>query len=167
MENWTAQTKAAYLACAIDTDGWIGLRQTKRVDGSKRLTPNVGVTNQSKEFLERLSVIADVPLNMSLNGKPGIDERAIVTRTECWQSYWRSPIHVLQILKMAEPYLIAKRERAMWVIEFCESRISENGLVNRSGKPYDLRAWQLAKMVTDSNGRSGKGVEIPAELLTA
>ena len=151
-DDWTPEARAAHLACALDTDGWISLRNTNHTDGHTRLVCNVGITNQSRELLAFLSESAGVPLNIGLNGKIGRDSRGIVTRKETWQVYWRSPLHIVPILKMALPYLITKRERALWVLEFAESRITAKGKVNRSGKPYTARDFQLAALVVNANG---------------
>ncbi|MCJ7828153.1 MAG: hypothetical protein MUP81_00235 [Dehalococcoidia bacterium] len=151
-DNWTLKTRAAHLACALDTDGWIGLRNTNHTNGHVRLCCNVGITNQSREFLTHLAKSAGVPLNIGLNGKIGRDSRGIVSHKECWQVYWRSPLHVIKILELALPYLIVKRERAVWVLEFVKGRITSNGKVNRSGKPYTERDFELMKLVTTANG---------------
>ena len=150
---WTPEARAAHLACALDTDGWISLRHTRHSgDGHSRLTCNVGITNQSREFLAFLAESAGVPPNLGLNGKPGRDSRGIITRREVWQSYWRSPLHVVVILELALPYLIGKKDKALWVLEFARSRITSNGKVNRSGKPYTSRDWELQALVTAANG---------------
>lgn len=162
LETWSKEAQRAYLAASIDTDGWIGLRQTRRTDGSTRLTPSVGATNASKDFLLRLATIASVPPNMSTNGHVGRDSRGIVTRAPVYQSYWRSPLHVLPLLELAEPYLLAKRDRALWVIEFCRSRITPAGHVARKGSPYTDRSWELAALVCEANGRSHQPVQRPA-----
>ena len=152
-DEWTVEAKVAHLACALDTDGWIALRANgHKGDGHPRIVCNVGVTNQSREFLSHLAQSARVPLNLGLNGKIGRDSRGIVTRKECWQVYWRSPLHIIPILEMALPYLIAKREKALWVLEFAKGRITPNGKVNRSGKPYTERDWELMKLVVNANG---------------
>ncbi len=151
-DDWSLEARAAHLACALDTDGWIGLRNTSHKDGHTRLTCNVGITNQSREFLSHLAESANVPLNIGLNGKIGRDSRGIITRKECWQVYWRSPLHIVQILETALPYLITKKERARLVLEFAKGRITPNGKVNRSGKPYTERDFELMRLVTNANG---------------
>ena len=160
LRNWSLETRAAYLACAIDTDGWVGLRTLCRNDNTFRIYPHVGVTNQSIDLLKRLAVIADVPFNVSLNSHIGRDSRGIVTRASCWQCYWSSPIHVIRILEMAIPYLVAKQERAAWTLEYAKSRITANGCVARKAHPYTQRDWDLAEMVIAANGH-GKFVHPP------
>lgn len=155
--EWNKEAKRAYLACAIDTDGWVSLRSYSRSDdSSKRIQAIVGVTNQCKEFLERFAFLAEVPFNIGLNGSVGKDARSIITRSEVWQSQWSSPPQVLRILELAEPYLVAKRQRALWAIEFCKSRISVSGKVNRRWAPYTDRSWELCILVTLANGRTPK-----------
>jgi hypothetical protein len=146
MLAWPDSTKAAYVACALDTDGWISLRTHSHKDGYARISCNAGVTNQSIEFLERIAALCGVPPHMTTNGKPGRDSRGIITRAPCYQSYWRSPLHVVKILRLAMPYLVAKRERAEYVLEFAERRIV-NGVVQRRHKPYTERDWQLLELV--------------------
>jgi hypothetical protein len=112
------------------------------------------VTEPVREFLERLAAAADVPLRIGLNNRPGTDARAIRTKAECWQIMWRSPIDVRKVLTLALPFLVAKYERATWVLEFVESRITDNGFVHRSSRPYDEHDWELARLVTAANGRT-------------
>lgn len=149
MLAWTSSTKAAYVACALDTDGWISLRLDSRGDGTKRICANVGVTNQSTEFLERIAVLCAVPAHLTTNAHVGRDSRGIVTRNPCYQSYWRSPLHVVKILELALPYLIAKQERAEYVLEFAKRRIV-NGVVQRRHNPYTERDWQLVELVAET-----------------
>lgn len=149
---WTPEAQLAYVACAIDTDGWVSLRLQKRDEGGFRITSSVGVTNMNKEFLERIAHFAKVPENISRNGRKGRDRRGVVTRQDVWQSYWRSPIHVFEILSRVLPYLIIKRQRAEWTLEFAESRISPRGMVYRSGRPYTRRDVELCRLVIEANG---------------
>lgn len=155
---WPSEAQAAYVACAIDTDGWVSLRETRRrTPGDFRLTPNVGVTNQSVELIHRVADFSGVARNISRNGVKGAaDGRKIVTVQDIWQGYWRSPLHVIPILELAIPYLLAKRQRAQWVLEFAKSRISPAGKVYRSGRPYTERDWELMRWVRDANGKSAR-----------
>ncbi len=164
-DDWSIEARAAHLACALDTDGWISLRNTNHTGGHPRLVCNVGVTNQSREFLTFLAQSADVPINIGLNGRTGRDSRGIVTRKECWQVYWRSPLHVVPILKLTLPYLIAKKERAEWVLEFAKGRIAPSGKVNRSGKPYTQRDFELANLVIQANGNKHNKKDMAAKWL--
>lgn len=149
---WSNETKSAYLACALDTDGWITIIRMKRADdGSFRLYPNVGVTNQSTEFLSRLGDIAGQVIRIGTNARGGVDQRAIVTRRPVYQIHWRSPAHVVPVLEMALPYLVAKREQAEIVLEFARSRMTPTGKVHRSSAPYTERTWSLYEAVAALN----------------
>lgn len=163
--TWSLETKAAYLACAIDTDGWVSCRVLEHKDGHYRIGASVGVTNVSVDFLHRFADCANVPRRYTANGKVGRDSRGIVTRATVWQSYWRSPLHVISILEMALPYLLAKKERAEWTLEFCKSRITKNGKVDRKHSPYTHRSFELARFVTLANGKAETVYEIPDYLL--
>lgn len=160
--DWPEEARSAYVACAIDTDGWVSLRVRARGDGAGRIIACVGVTNQSREFLERVAAACDVVARISSNGKPGRDSRGIITREPCWQVQWRSPLEVQKVLAVALPFLVAKYERAAWAMEFVESRITDNGFVHRSSRPYDEHDWELARLVTGANGRTQVREELVA-----
>lgn len=151
---WSRESQAIYLACAIDTDGWVSCRKHHHPDGLTRIQASVGVTNQSQEFLERLLDITDIATPIIRNGKKGvIDGRKIQTTSDVWQIYWRGPVRVIAVLEQALPYLVAKRQRALWTLEFSQSRITPNGFVGRRGWPYTERAFELAHLVTKANGK--------------
>lgn len=151
--DWPADVKAAYLACAIDTDGWISLWSHLNA-GVQRLTPTVGVTNVSTEFLERIVAITGFVKTPDVNGKTGSDARGIRTNAPVWQMSWRSPLQVVPILEQALPFLVVKRERAEWVLEYARTRINPaTGLVYRSGRPYTERDLELCSLVTAANGK--------------
>lgn len=151
--SWNSEAKAAYLACAIDTDGWISLRFSNHGDGRTRIAASVGVVNASVALLERFAAFAEVPPKVHRGGQVGTDDRGIVTNGDVWQGTWSSPPQVIKILGKAMPYLLAKQDRALWTLEFCHSRISPNGLVARRWQPYTPRSWELACSVSLANGR--------------
>lgn len=153
---WTPEARRAFIACAIDTDGWVGLRIDRRPTGALRFTAMVGVCNQNRDLLQHFADCAGVPPRFGTNSKPGTDHRGIVTRRHTWQSDYRSPLHVVPILTLALPYLIAKRERAEWVLEFAQSRITPSGKVYRRGRMYTERDHELARLVSAANGRGSR-----------
>ena len=149
---WIPEMKAAYVACAIDTDGWITIQFHKRVDdGSVRFYANIGVCSQSLLFLNQLSDFTGLPPRIGTNSRIGKDNRAIVTRQVCYQILWRSPLHVVPLLEQVLPYLLIKRRQGELVLEFARSRLSAKGLVNRSGAPYTARTVEIAYSVRSLN----------------
>jgi len=160
IDQWSEETKFAYVACAIDTDGWIGLGNIIRKDnGTKRITCTVGVTNQNVELLKRIATICEVPFNLGLNNRVGIDKRGINTTKECYQVIWRSPKHVIPILEKCMPYLVAKNEQANNVLEFAKRRLQSKQKGLRGSKPYIERDFELVQecRVLNNTNRKFRG----------
>lgn len=156
LEEWSEETKAAYVACALDTDGWIGLGFSGKRDGTKRLSCSVGVTNQNIDLLKRIATICEVPFNLGLNDRVGKDYRGIKTTKPCFQVMWGSPIHVIPIIEKALPYIISKREQGNIVLEFAKSRITPKGKVYRRQKPYTSTDFELVMKCKILNNRKPK-----------
>lgn len=155
LEQFSDEMKAVYLACAIDTEGWISLRYHKHGSGH-RIGASVGITNQNVEFLKTIATIAEVPLRMGINQQTGKDNRGIITRKPVFQLYWSSPKDIVVILQKALPYLIIKKARAEAVLEYCKGRVVTKQKGLRGSIPYTVKDFELVKFVLKENNRSKK-----------
>lgn len=144
---WTHEASAAYAACALDTDGWIGITITKREE-PQAFALSLGVSNQNRDFLLRVAGICGVPPNIGASTPAGRDSRGVVTKKQCYQAYWRSPLHVVKVLSIALPFIVIKRQQAELVLEYAASRITENGHPKRGRNfPYTDRQREIAHEV--------------------
>jgi len=162
IDEWSDQTKYAYVAAIIETDGWVGLISTIRKDNnSHRIIAYVGLTNQNIELLQRVATIMEVPYRVTFNGRAGQVSRGIITtRKDTFQSVWRSPIHIIPFLEKIIPYMTVKRDRAIAVLEFAKGRITKDDKVHRRSKLYNSRDFELVTFCKKSYNEELK-VKLP------
>lgn len=154
IDEWSDETKRCYLACALDSEGWIGLGYTKRKEsGDKRVRAFIGVTNQNIKYLERILTICDMPYKISLNADIGTDNRKVNTTKKCYQVQWNAVNDVIKILELALPYLVIKRQQALNVLEFCKGRTNIHIKGMLGNKPYTPRDFELAEQTKALNSR--------------
>ena len=157
IENLSNETKNAYLACAIDSEGCISIR--KNSHGERfRLSGTIGISNTSLDFLSVLASMSGQPFNLSKNGRVGVKKsNGIISRKQAYQVTWRSPRHIIPILEKIIPYLVIKKDRALALQEFILSRMSHENMRGVKGV-YTEKELQLCDMVTIMNGKSKKFV---------
>ena len=107
--------EAAWLAAAIDADGWIYANTTVEI-GKRWPVLNVAVCNTNRQFVDWAAklMMGYVAITRKDKGHLG------------WKTLYRAEIkghtHVLNILKQIEPYLIIKKENANKIVTFIEGR---------------------------------------------
>ena len=106
--------EAAWLACAVDGEGWIGLY-------TNRLWPvvEVGVCNSERNFVENAQMLMGGSVQVKGNRGliHGYKSKKLMTRVVV-----KGHKHVLHILESILPYLIIKKEKAQKVINFIRGR---------------------------------------------
>ena len=104
------ELEKVWLACAIDTEGYIGLRPHHK--GYRVL---IQVTNTSAQFMDRLWRMTEV--GKLYTRLPRKQERKIIY---VWQIHKLDDC--LQILKSIQPYLIIKQEQATNMLLYLKFR---------------------------------------------
>jgi len=103
--------EAAWLASAIDGEGWIG-----KYHNSKYNWPllEIGVVNSSRDFVEKAAFL----MNTKVRGgsKGGLGKKPI------WRCSRKGHEKVREILEEILPFLIIKKEKAEEIIEFIKGR---------------------------------------------
>lgn len=133
-----SELQKVWLACAIDTEGYIGLSPHHK--GYRVL---IQVTNTNVQFMDRLWKITEV--GKLYTRLPRKQERKVIY---VWQVYKLDDC--LQILKLIQPYLIIKREKAANMLLYLKYRKQKGrgksfGIVERTlveGKETEIKDIQ-------------------------
>ncbi len=120
--------EAAWLACAVDGEGWIGLYTNR-----KWPVVEVGVTNTSVPFLQCAATLMGGRIR-GMHCSTGIGRKAM------FRVSVKGHLHVLSVLKTILPYLIIKKEKALEVVRFIENRAW--GMVGPRGRANQAAAAQ-------------------------
>jgi len=134
INNWVCileKILIGQLATAIDAEGSLSIVRARKTPYAN-YRPQIQLTNKSKEWLEYFQ--------NKVNGFWRIQSVKWKNRT-----YYRLTMRdrkcLLESLKEILPYLIIKRERAILIIEFCESRNSHQK------SAYTERELEIRKQV--------------------
>lgn len=114
-----------WLACAIDTDGYVGIKDHRFKRRERRyryFLPAIGFGNSHRGLTEHFGKIIGVatpPPPHDAGGKPH------------YKKMNRVQLHntkkIKKILEDIIPYLIAKKERAEYVLAYCNHRLDAPG----------------------------------------
>jgi len=144
---------ATWLACAIDTDGFISIkRQSTKATGRTYVVylPQVGFGNNSKEIVEHFgNLIKAKPHKTSLI-KPYTDRYH-------WNVYTTNTENILTLLQNCLPYLIVKKAKAEFIIKYCKFRLSNPGDHSmKSSRTNEDHDWweEFGKLFPTQNRRT-------------
>lgn len=104
-----------YLACAIDTDGSIHVSKTSLRSGKGGYTFKVTFSNNSLDLVKHVK---------SLIGCKREIEPPQERKNKNWKLIVSDQKTILKLLTFIEEYLIVKKQKALWMIELCKSRLS-------------------------------------------
>ncbi len=122
------------LALAIDLEGSISMPNYKSI----QVVIAIGNTNREiLIFIHKIAKMGRVRFGEPARSKNHHDK---------WLWIINSIPEAKAFLEQIEPYLIIKRERALLVLEYCDSRLMEDH------REYTSRERELAKMVCVLNG---------------
>lgn len=105
-----------WLACAIDCDGYVGMKKQPSGKEYIYIIPSLGFTNTCKPLVER---VADLIGSKTHTYRTGEKKRL------CYLTRIHSSINIRIILKQIIPHLIAKKERAQLILAFCNHKLSK------------------------------------------
>jgi len=111
-----------WLACAIDTDGWISLKRQKQTRGNKGKVYTyyctaIGFHNNNREIVEKFAKLIDAKVHPNRGKKRRISWTTVKTSRE----------KVTKILEEVLEYLIVKRARAEYLIAYNRFRLNNPG----------------------------------------
>ena len=114
----------AWLACAIDCDGHVGIKLQKQKQKGKiyeYVMPLIGFSNTSPPLTDRFGELIDSKIHHNRKqSRPYEEKRISKTSTQGTKK-------IKAILEQIIPYMIAKRKRAEFVLEFCNHKLSTPG----------------------------------------
>ena len=115
-----SEIEKVWLACAINTDGHVGMKLSKQKQKGKiyeYVVPQFGFSNTSYPLASRFGELIEYKVSTMTEGKPYAHKRTNKCTTHNTQK-----IHDLLIQIM--PYIIAKRKRAEYVLGFCKHKLA-------------------------------------------
>lgn len=122
-----SEPEKAWLACAVDTDGHIGLKlqSASRHKGGKiyhykYVMPIIGFSNTHEGIVDKFSKLIEAKPYKSKQGKP-YEKRPI------FRVSTQNTRKIYEILIQILPYLIAKKERASFAYTFCHYKLDNPG----------------------------------------
>ena len=122
-----------WLACAIDTDGWLSL---KIMNHHKAIYPRICIVNTNLEFLEKAESVFGGSIIARRHNNPNWKQ--------CYTWQVGGLYIILPLLKKIIPYLIIKKNRAKLMLKFCKSREKIRGVTkNRKNISYTKKEWKI------------------------
>mgnify|MGYP001106398055 CR=1 FL=1 len=136
-----------WLVGAYDGEGCISLLRRKRSDRKTRygfsFKPHVSITNTDISFIDRVCRILtrlEIPYYVSSSNPTG---RRRPYKTVLVEGLRR----VMKLLPLITPYLCdEKREKAILLIEFCESRLAD-----WHSAPFTERQLEIYRLISERN----------------
>lgn len=117
------KSDAVWLACAIDTDGYGGIKRHKfKVKGYSYIyyLPAIGFSNSHRGIVEHFAKLIDGHVPPAFG--PGVKGTKMKHSTNT-----HSTKKIKKILEKIIPYLIVKRERAEFILAYCNHRLATPG----------------------------------------
>jgi len=118
------QSDRVWLACAIDTDGHIGLklqRVTRHKKGKKYsytyVLPQLGFANTHEGVVKKFAGLIQAKYHKGKQSKP-YDSHFI------YRTITSKTINIEKILNQILPYIIVKNERALYTLNFCKYKLA-------------------------------------------
>jgi len=142
--------EAAYVACAIDTEGTIyhGLHKNPR-SGTLSRVVLVNISNTDRNWIDYLQKL--VPFT-----KVYVQSWEALSTTDCYRLVTTRKEDVLMLLRTIEPFLIIKRKKAQEAIEWIETRRTLTDYLHSPEnelrlKEMRIRRWNLGKTEPSSS----------------
>lgn len=128
-----------WLACAIDSEGAIGLHKAR--NRRRDFFPEIAVYNTNYEFIERVSIMFNANVESRL--KDTSRKMQYFTRTHAIKKLYG-------VLNRVSQYFIIKRRHAELLMEFCEGRLKwkEEGV-----RPSFEREFEIFEELKELNRR--------------
>lgn len=108
------------MACAIDTDGWVSLKEQKQKQKGKvyiYYLTFIGFRNNNREIVEKFAKLIGAKTHPNRNEKYGTS----------WTTVMGDRKKVTKILEEILEYLIVKKERAEYLIAYNKFRLENPG----------------------------------------
>lgn len=121
-----SESEATWLACAVDGEGYIGLYHETPMPG-KWPTVNVSVINTDRRFVDYAARL----MSGFIRTYPQTSKSSHYGNKDLHRAEIKGHRMVLALLKQIEPYLIIKRDKANYVMNFIQSR--KWGMYKRGG----------------------------------
>ncbi len=118
-----SETERPWLACAVDTDGHVGMKLQRQKQRGKRyayVVPQFGFSNTHEGITKHFAELIKSKYHESKEGNPYNHKYKFSTITAHSEK-------VKQLITQILPYLIVKRERAIYVLNFCEHKLANPG----------------------------------------
>jgi len=148
--------KAIYLACALDTEGWVGLAKIKdvRYSGDVRFQPIIDFVNTSEDWINLIAFLMDNHVyHQTLENRPN--------RRTCWRIISQNSKYLSTLLPKLIPFLIVKRKQAELLLEAMEILMSRRCVKGcKRGRLYPNRMFDIKEEITKLN-KKGKGTDKP------
>jgi len=123
-----------WLACAIDTDGWVSLKEQKQMSKGKSYTyylTFIGFHNNNREIVEKFAKLIDGKVHPN-RGKNRVSWTTVISNRE----------KVTKILEEILEYLIVKKDRAEYLIAYNQFRSDNPGdHTDKSTRIDQDKAW--------------------------
>jgi hypothetical protein len=143
-----------WLVGAIDGEGAIGITRRNRSNARMGFTlkPHVQLANTDRSFIERYCrILSDlgIPFHISFSQGKG-------RRRDSWQVTVAGLKRVIRLLPLIAEHLCDdKREKALLVQEFCESRLS-----NWHAAPFTKREIEIYEKVAGLNVKGTRALSL-------
>jgi len=154
-----SKVDASWLACAVDTDGHVGmkLQKVKIMKGGKTydyeyVLPLLGFSNTHPGIVKHFAELIESKYHESKEGKPYEHKYKHSTVTS-------SSEKLSQLLIQILPYMIAKKDRANYVLNFCKFKLANPGdhsTKSNRRQEEDLR-WYEEYSIKYPNKRRNRG----------
>jgi hypothetical protein len=143
-----------YLACAIDCEGSICFL-VQHYHTKKGLhfycQPCVKITNTNKAWLEYCKTLAKMGSVVSSGTSSKVVCQGKIKELKDYKSYQLQITSLEEVIKFLEEVqndLFIKKDKAIWTIEFCKSRLARRKL-GKKNKPYSERELELVHLVSN------------------
>ena len=114
------QQMTIWLACAVDSEGTIGLAKSKRKEHSV-YAPRVQITNKNKDYIDFAKHCME-QLGCKVN-----EVKLKIEKNDNWSNVWNISVNrqseIYLLLDQLYPQLIIKRKQAKVVSEYCQMRL--------------------------------------------
>lgn len=144
----TEKQASVWIACALDTDGNIGVHVRNWRNGKPvGIMPVIQFSGNYIDLVVTFKELTKTPnkITTSVNR----------SGTECHHVRSTKKEIILEILARCLPYLVAKKKQAELVMEFCLGRI-EKGARRGTNIPYDEREIEIVAQMAELNRRGVK-----------
>lgn len=158
MASYTLDGELGYIAGFLDADGSVSMikAKSKRYSGKRGgipyiYRPVIVFTNTDKDVLEWLQ--RNIPFNMKLV-KRNNKRRVSKGWSTAYNLTMTNKSNIASLLRILLPFLKIKKERASFMIDFCDSRSKKHGL-STEARLYTSKEIKLAERIRKLNKVGG------------